>query len=896
MGSRFVPSVVMAVLLVLAMVQPAAAAPSPPPGPPEWQVTGGKVVWTAPKPLFGDAGVEFWSGGRLLGRAQPAQDQRTFSLPAAGIRDVRGLEARVGGQPRQPPPAATSNQVPAVPPGLPASATDPGKPGHYETIKGEYSLDPVRLPGLDGPIEMQGVVVAPKHAVGVRPLVLFLHGRHAPCYYPDKPDVPTTWPCPVGSLPIPSHRGYLQTQELLASQGYVTVSIAANAINALDFAVQDGGAQARSSLVRRHLARWADWSGGARPSAPGIVRDAPIADLSNVLLAGHSRGGEGVNRAALDSLYPPPGDTGFTGPVRWKIRGTVLIAPTAFGMNPAPDVPSVTLLPACDGDVADLQGQQYIDAARGVSRDKALHSALYIGGANHNYFNAEWTPGLAVAPAHDDMRPEKPDPNCSPGAAGRLTDAQQRAVGATYVAAAAHLFQEHDLRVQPLLDGSGVRAPSADPAHVFSHALGGARKPVLVPGSATQVSGSADVCRQVGPEKPGPGNLGPEKRCLSDEVGLKSPHFVGLSTAPDPTRTAVHLRGGGPAVIRLPGPVPAAGARALTMRIIAPQSAPAQSYEVAAVDPGGRRTALGSVTVTGLPGRERAFSYWGQEVRVPLPPHLDLAGLEFVSRTAGAEAWLLDAYTWRPGLPDPDPAPLTRVDLGTISVDEGDSGEKTYRIPVTVTGDGGGDLRVFRAASTPQAGEEWTYQEVSLAPGQHTVDIPATITGNTRWSSDYRIFADVKATRGVVVGAYEGDVNVRNDDRPPKVTVSPASVSVAEGGALTWHVALSEVADAEVPIIATAMVPASGPELLTTDVDPEWLKRFRRAPLPAEKLSDGLQFDAVIPAGSSSVDLVLPTLRHAGADPAKHVKLHVTSYPEEVSPEVDVTGTVTDAG
>jgi hypothetical protein len=115
----------------------------------------------------------------------------------------------------------------------------------------------------------------------------------------------------------------------------VTVSISANGINAQDGA-EDGGAQARSSLVRLHLARWADWAGTRAPHRP-VVRKRTRADLSRVLLIGHSRGGEGVNRAAMDSLYPPPAaQDGYHGPVRWKIRGTVLIGPTIFGQNPVP--------------------------------------------------------------------------------------------------------------------------------------------------------------------------------------------------------------------------------------------------------------------------------------------------------------------------------------------------------------------------------------------------------------------------------------------------------------------------------------------------------------------------------------------------------------------------------
>ncbi|WP_208720006.1 hypothetical protein [Amycolatopsis circi] len=887
---KFVPIAAAAVLAVT-LAQPAAASSAAgPAASPEWRVADGQLLWTAPKPLFGDGAVEFWSGGKLLGRAQPRADLRTFSLPAGGIRDPRGLEVRVGGRSLTEAPKVTAKQpAPAPLPELPANAVDPGKPGQFSTVKGEYSLDPVRLPGLDGPIEMQGVVVAPKHAPGNRPLVVFLHGRHQPCYNPADPDdYSTAWPCKAGMLPIPSYRGYLQTQELLASQGFVTVSISADAINALDHAAEDGGAQARSSLVRLHLAHWADWSGSARPTAPQIVRDSPTADLSNVLLVGHSRGGEGVNRAAMDSLYPPPGDTGFSGPVRWKIRGDVLIAPTVFGLNPTPDVPSVTFLPSCDGDVSDLQGQQYIDAARGVSRDTALHSALYVSGANHNYFNAEWTPGVAVAPAQDDFYSPDPDPNCSPGVPARLTDVQQRAVGATYVAAAAQLFQKHDLRVLPLLDGSGVRAPSADPAHVLTHALGGARTPVLIPDSSTKVAGSGDVCQQVGPDK----------RCLAGPGTPKSPHFVGLDVAPDPTRTAVHVRSAGtPATIQLPRPVSSSGARALAMRIIAPENAPAASFDVAVTDSRGTRTKLGAVTVAGLAGTERTKSFWGQEVRVPLPPHLEMASLELTPQKAGGEAWLLDAYAWRPGLPDPNPAPLTRVDLGSMTVKEGDSGLKTYQIPVTVTGDGGGSVRVFRSDSISPMSEKWTYQAVTLAPGQHTLDLPATVVGNTRWSWPYRMLAAVKATQGTVIGGPEGSLNVENDDPAPKLSVGQSDVSVVEGGALKWPIGLSTVADSQISVLGEVKAPKTGPELMTSDVDPKWLIEHGVDPEKTQPLSEtGLTVVVQIPAGETSGDLTIPTLRHAGAEPAKHVLVHVTGEPKESGPDVDVTGTVTDAG
>ncbi|MYV69319.1 hypothetical protein GT043_25935, partial [Streptomyces sp. SID2131] len=289
-----------------------------------------------------------------------------------------------------------------------------------------------------------------------------------------------------------------------------------------------------------------------RSAAPAAVRGTAPADLSRVLLVGHSRGGEGVNRAALDSLSPPPADRdGHHGPVRWKIRGNVLIGPTIFGQNPAPDVPSTTILPGCDGDVSDLQGQIYLDGTRGVGRGTALHSSVYMVGANHNFFNSEWTPGQAQAPASDDFWPgETPDPVCSPGAKTRLTAGQQQRAGAAYIAASARLFVGGDDRVRPLLDGTGRRAPSAGPARALTHAVGGHRTPAFLPDSSTAVTGSGRLCAQVDPDA--------ARACLNPEEGGASPHFAVWDASPEPGRDAVALRWdapGKPAAVRPSRPV-----------------------------------------------------------------------------------------------------------------------------------------------------------------------------------------------------------------------------------------------------------------------------------------------------------------------------------------------------
>ncbi|MGW6909946.1 hypothetical protein [Streptomyces sp. NPDC054940] len=873
--------------------------------PADWSITGEgtarKLVWRSDERVpMGDARVEFYAGDRLLGRPAPGKDGRTFRLGLDGVRldSVRDLEVRAAGR-RLDAPDTTSGARSAVtvPKQLPANQVDPGKPGAYRTVTGEYDLAPVRLPGFAEPVEMRAVVVAPKNADGRRPLALFLHGRHFTCYTPQG-DITGDWPCAAGSKPVPSHRGYLRDQRLLASQGYVTVSISANGINGQDWQAEDGGAQARSSLVRQHLARWADWS--AHPTtAPAAVRKAPRADLSRVLLVGHSRGGEGVNRAAMDSLYPPPAaQDGYHGQVRWRIRGTVLIGPTIFGQNPVPDVPSMTILPGCDGDVSDLQGEVYVDGTRGVSRGSALHSAVYMVGANHNYFNSEWTPGQAVAPADDDFwhDEEQPDPVCSPGTRTRLTADQQHKAGATYIAAAARLFVAGDDRVRPLLDGSGRRAPSAGPAHVLTHAVGAKRGAGFLPDGKVTVSG-ARLCSAVDPAA--------AKACLSSETAGGSPHFARWETDREPGRRAVALNwsaAGTAARIRPERPVSLAGAKALALRVIVPPNTTGTQLDVSVTDTAGRHRTLGRVKVDGLPGSDRTSSYWAREVRVPLGADdaaaLDLKhikSLELTPRTRSGRAWLMDAWAWQPGTPVVREARLPRVDIGRLTVKEGDSGVRTYRVPVRVSGQGSGQVRLFVA--DPVTGKV-TDRLVTLRPGAHDIDVPVKVEGNTRYGYELAHDVFVKAVRASVVGAHRGGVTAENDDPMPSITVTPVADRVAEGQPLKWRVSLSAVADVEIGGSFALLPVTDGQELSTKDVDPRWLlENSGESPDPERPLSKvGLSLWASVDAGEKTAELLVPTLKDGVAEQAESVRFQMADDSGEPLPGAPVlTGTVVNA-
>jgi hypothetical protein len=82
-----------------------------------------------------------------------------------------------------------------------------------------------------------------------------------------------------------------------------------------------------------------------------------------------------VERAAIDTYEDD----------RWQVEGLVLIGPTAFGRQVAAGVHTTVILSFCDGEVSDLQGQQYVDIGRDLTRDRALRSSVMAMGTNHNF-------------------------------------------------------------------------------------------------------------------------------------------------------------------------------------------------------------------------------------------------------------------------------------------------------------------------------------------------------------------------------------------------------------------------------------------------------------------------------------------------------------------------------
>ena len=272
--------------------------------------------------------------------------------------------------------------------------------GEYKVGSANYDLtDALPLPSPFGATDIRAEVRYPAIDYGsdktpvneTFPLVVFLHGNHCVCGTSGT-DCANHSSCPIADR-IPNHRGYDYLMEVLASRGYVSISIDGFDVTAKNSGPTMTDYEARARLILSHLRHLKDW----RDSGGGpIDRIAKAVDFSQIGLIGHSRGGEAV--AAADVINDVDG-LGF------DIKAIVAIAPTDqdHTIDWVPINNYLVLLPNNDGDVRFLNGQQTYD--RAFSSTKTFGSektGLWIFGANHNFFNTTWTPGSGDPFASDD--------------------------------------------------------------------------------------------------------------------------------------------------------------------------------------------------------------------------------------------------------------------------------------------------------------------------------------------------------------------------------------------------------------------------------------------------------------------------------------------------------------
>jgi hypothetical protein len=355
-----------------------------------------------------------------------------------------------------------------------AQTPDPGTTGPYAVTREEYNFGNQVFQPTGFPISVE-LIASVHHPTdmtnGPFPLIVLLHGRHSTCYRGSTAAL--RWPCRSNEQSIPSYQGYDYISQKLASNGYIVVSISANGINAYDNQVADYGAQARAELIQRHLNQWNTFNTtGAAPFGSKFVGKV---NLSRVGTMGHSRGGEGVVKSFLynASLGSP-----------YTIKAVLPLAPVDFNRHVINNTALEVILPYCDGDVNDNQGVHYFDDARyNVTGDTGAKHTVQVMGANHNYFNTVWTPGLFSAGTAEDWSAYTSggtsDPQCGTVASNkRLTAAQQQGVGLAYLSAFMRAYVGGESQFLPLLTGEAPPPASAQTTnlHVSYHAPDAAAK------------------------------------------------------------------------------------------------------------------------------------------------------------------------------------------------------------------------------------------------------------------------------------------------------------------------------------------------------------------------------------------------------------------------------------
>lgn len=344
-----------------------------------------------------------------------------------------------------------------------ATAPDPALTGPFAVDVDEYDFGDQAFTPPDPtwiwPVEVIASVHYPQNlAAGPFPLVLFMHGRHATCYDPVTSGAFLQWPCTGSRLPIPSYQGYDYVASILASHGYIVVSVGANGINARDNSVPDLGMLARAQLLQHHLGIWETFNTtGGVPFGNTFVGRV---DLNNIGTMGHSRGGEGVVRHyVLNEAQGQP----------FGIEAVFPLAPVDFNRPVINNVDLAVMLPYCDGDVSDLQGMHFFDdALYNVSGDTGAKHTILVMGANHNFFNTVWTPS-EFGPGRgtsDDWRASS-DPQCGVSQPTRLSEAEQRGTLLAYLTAFFRTYLGGESQFLPLLRGDQAPPPSAMTDDIF---------------------------------------------------------------------------------------------------------------------------------------------------------------------------------------------------------------------------------------------------------------------------------------------------------------------------------------------------------------------------------------------------------------------------------------------
>jgi dienelactone hydrolase len=209
---------------------------------------------------------------------------------------------------------------------------------------------------------------------GPFPLVLIVHGNHNPRDFSDP--------------------GYAYLGELLASRGYIAVSVDMNFINGTR-----NENDARGWFFLKHLELWKAWNETEDNPFEGRV------DMQRIALIGHSRGGEAVGHAAaLNRLRRYPDDATVELDFGFNIRSLIAIAPVdgqyrpADRLVPLENINYMVFHGTHDGDVSGFMGIRTYQRVRFTDGNPYFKAAILVYRANHGQWNSVWGPNDTGGP------------------------------------------------------------------------------------------------------------------------------------------------------------------------------------------------------------------------------------------------------------------------------------------------------------------------------------------------------------------------------------------------------------------------------------------------------------------------------------------------------------------
>ncbi|MFA8434903.1 MAG: hypothetical protein ACEPOZ_10345 [Marinifilaceae bacterium] len=219
-------------------------------------------------------------------------------------------------------------------------------------------------------LPLNGRVWYPK-GNGPFPLVLIVHGNHSMREYSDP--------------------GYAYLGELLASRGYIFVSVDENFLNGDWAANYSKENDARGWLLLEHLKTWRKWNDDSENPFFNKV------NMDKISLIGHSRGGEAVSiAAAFNKLKYYPDDARVAFDFDFNIRSVIAIAPIdgqykpSNQSTPLENINYLLLQGSHDADVSFFSGDRQYKRIQFSNGKEYFKTSIYIYRANHGQFNTVW--------------------------------------------------------------------------------------------------------------------------------------------------------------------------------------------------------------------------------------------------------------------------------------------------------------------------------------------------------------------------------------------------------------------------------------------------------------------------------------------------------------------------